>query len=57
MRHAVIEAWQDAGWAIWDALVTTAAAIFGKRSHGGKVVRFGRWQWYPKNRPQAREGE
>lgn len=47
MRAAVKAAWQEAWWALCDAVWTTAGAIFGKRTHGGRMVSLGRSRWFP----------
>lgn len=39
----------EAGWSLRGAAFTAAAALFGKRSHGGKVVSLGSWRWFPDN--------
>lgn len=39
----------DAWWSLRSACLTALAAAFGKRSHGGKVVTFMGWNWYPEN--------
>lgn len=44
----------EAGWALRGAGLTAIAAIFGKRSHDGRVITLGRWKWFPDNVPPKR---
>lgn len=39
----------DAGWAFYGAMTTLGAILFGKRSHGGKVITFASRRWFPGN--------
>lgn len=40
---------REAACGFRDALLTGLAAIFGKRSHGGKIVTFAGRRYFPKN--------